>query len=178
MAIDPQNLIDAAWKARREGRHGDAERDLREAIKIARHKDLRIELIRALKALAHVVRDRDQDERALLLYEEAVALSREQQDHLLLADTVRHLGDVHRDADRLVEAERCYSEALSLYRAASAPPPLDFANAIRPAALLKEAVGDVETAKQLWSEARCFYETAGVRAGVEECERRLSRLDE
>lgn len=93
-----------------------------------------------------------------------------------LAHTVRHLGDVHRRAGRLIEADRCYSEALSLYRAAPQPPPLDFANAIRPAALIKEAAGDLESAKALWVDARRLYEIAGVQVAVDECGTRLSRL--
>lgn len=160
--------IDAAWQARREGRHGDAERELLQAIAVARRDGLWVELIRALKALAHVVRDLDQDGRALPLYEEAVALTWEHGDALLLAHTVRHLGDLHREAGRLADAERCYLEALALYRAAPAPPALDFANALRPLALLKHAQGDVEAARQLSSEARRLYKTAGVAVGREE----------
>ncbi len=173
---DANQLIDAAWQARREQRHADAERDLLRAITVAREAKVRRELIHALKALAHVVRDLGQDERAQPLYEEAVALCRQEQDALLLAHTVRHLGDLHRAAGRLDEADRCYSEALSLYRASPAAPPLDFANAIRPAALLKEAEGDVATARTLWQEGLCLYETAGIPQAAEECRRRLSKL--
>ncbi len=105
-----------------------------------------------------------------------MALSREEEDPLLLAHSVRHLGDVHRGAGRLVEADRCYSEALSLYRAVPAPSPLDFANAIRPMAFLKEAEGDVKVARRLWAEARPLYEAAGIRRAVDECDTRVSRL--
>jgi tetratricopeptide (TPR) repeat protein len=171
-----KQLIDAAWQARREKRHGDAERDLLQAITWARQANLRTELIHALTALAHVLRDLGQDERALPLYQEAVALCREEQDSLLLAHTARHLGDLHRRAGRLLEADSCYSEALSLYRAAEAPPPLDFANAIRPAALLREAEGDLKTARTLWLEALRLYDAVGVRDAADECSRRLSRL--
>jgi tetratricopeptide (TPR) repeat protein len=143
-----ESRIEAAWQARREGRHGDAERQLLQVITTSRRTGLRIELIRALKALAHVVRD--------------LGLSRAQGDALLLAHTVRHLGDLHRAAGRVADAERCYHEALSLYRASPAPPPLDLANALRPLALLKEGEGDVETARQLWSEAHVLYVAAGV----------------
>ncbi len=176
MAGNVGQLIDAAWQARREDRQGDAERSLLRAITLAREEHLRLDLIRGLKALAHVVRDLGDHERALPLIEEAVALSREENDPLLLAHSVRHLGDLHRAGGRLAEADRCYSEALSLYRAAPAPMPLDFANAIRPMALLKEAEGDVKAARRLWSEARSLYEAAGIRQAMEECDRRLSRL--
>lgn len=172
-----ENLIDEAWRARREGRQADAERGLLEAIESSRQFGSRVQLIRALKSLAHVVRDVAQDDRALPLYEEAVTLGRVEGDILLLAHTVRHLGDLHRDAGRLGDADRCYAEALSLYRTAPSPPALDFANALRPAALLKEHCGDEVGARQLWSEAQILYEAAGVQQGVDECSRHLARLD-
>ena len=128
----------------------------------------RRERIRELRAEA----DREAA-RAVSLYEEAVALCREEGDPLLIAHTVRHLGDLHRRARRLAEAEPCYAEALSLYRAAISAPPLDFANALRPAALLKELQGDRTGASVLWAEARSLYEAAGVQAGVDECARHL-----
>ncbi len=174
---DVQRLTEAAWQARREQRHGDAERDLVRAIELARRAGARRELIRALKALAHVVRDVGQDDRAAPLYEEAVELCRQEGDTLLLAHTVRHLGDLHRDAGRAEEADRCYAEALTLYRAAPAPPALDFANALRPAAMVKEAAGDIAAARTLWADALRLYEEAGVSRAVEECRRRVSRLE-
>jgi tetratricopeptide (TPR) repeat protein len=171
------DLIDKGWQARRESRHADAERILLEAIEASRQSGSRIQLIHALKGLAHVVRDVGHDERALTLYQEAVTLAREEGDVLLLAHTVRHLGDLHRDGDRLHEANRCYSEAVSLYRTAVSPPALDFANALRPAALMREHDGDDVGARQLWSEAKTLYQTAGVQPGVDECSRHLAGLD-
>jgi tetratricopeptide (TPR) repeat protein len=171
-----EDVIDAGWKARREGHHGEAERSLLEVIEITRRTGAKPQLIRALKALAHVVRDVGQDERALPLYEEAVTLSREEGDIGLLAHTVRHLGDVQMDAGRLAEADLCYREALSLYRSAASPPALDFANALRPAALLKERQGDRALARELWTEAKDLYEAVGVKRGVDECARHLTLL--
>lgn len=170
------DLIKLAWQARGERRYEDAKRGLLEAIKLSRQADSRLDLIRALKALAHIVRDQGQVDCALPLYEEAMALSRAEGDDLVLAHSVRHFGDLHREAGRIADAQRYYDEALSLYRAALAPPALDFANALRPAAMLKEAEGDIEAARQLWTEARLLYERADVRPGVEECNRRLSEL--
>jgi tetratricopeptide (TPR) repeat protein len=172
-----EDLIDEAWQARRQGRHADAERGLLEAIETSRQFGSRVQLIRALKGLAHVVRDVGQDERALPLYEEAVTLGREEGDVLLLAHIVRHLGDLHRGADRLDDANRCYLEALSLYRTTASPPALDFANALRPAALMREHYGDDAGARQLWSEAQVLYQAAGVQPGVDECSRHLAKLD-
>ena len=170
------DLIDDAWRARQGGRHADAERGLLEAIETSRRSGAKLQLIRAITGFAHVVRDAGHDERALPLYEEAVTLGREEGDSSLLAHTVRHLGDLHRSAGRLDDANRCYSEAISLYRTLASPPALDFANALRPAALMKEHDGDEAGARQLWSEARALYQAAEVQAGVDECSRHLARL--
>ncbi len=171
-----EDPIEAAWQARREGRLEDAEGDLLKAIEDSRRAGASLDVIRGLKALAHVLRDAGQHQRALPLYEEAIALSRERGDALLLAHTVRHLGDLHRDERRFDEAERCYAEALSLYRAAPSPPALDFANALRPAALLKEHRKDTLAARELWTEARALYHAAGIQAAVDECTRHLQGL--
>jgi tetratricopeptide (TPR) repeat protein len=120
------------------------------------------------------MRDLGNDERAVLLYEEAVGLSRAEGDPLLLAHTVRHLGDLHRRADRLTQADTCYREALALYRSADAADAGDVANALRPAALLKERQGDPDAARALWSEAKTLYAAAGIQQGVDECDRHLA----
>ncbi|HSR68263.1 MAG TPA: tetratricopeptide repeat protein [Acidobacteriota bacterium] len=171
-----RKVIEKAWQARRLGRLEDAERGLLRAIEMSRQSGARVDLIRALHSLGQVMRDLGQSERALPLCQEAADLSRQEGDDLLLAHTVRHLGDLHREAGRLEEADSCYQEALTLYGGAAQPPPLAHANALRPAALLKEDQGEVEAARQLWSQARRLYESAGVAAGVAECETRLSQL--
>jgi tetratricopeptide (TPR) repeat protein len=171
------DLIDAAWRARREGRYPEAERGLRDAIDASRRSGNGGQLVSALGKLAHVLRDLDRQDEALPVSEEAVRVSRSGGDGLLLAHTVRHLGDLHRDAERLAEADRCYEEALALYRAAPSPDPLDVANALRPAALLKLSQGQRSEARALISEARALYQKAGIDAGVDECSRQLERLE-
>jgi len=171
------DLIEAAWRARREGRHPEAERGLRQAVNASRQSGTGRQLVSALGKLVHVLRDLDRQDEALPLSEESVRVSRGEGDGLLVAHTVRHLGDLHRDAGRLAEADRCYDEALALYRAAEAPDALDFANALRPAALLRLSQDRRPEARALMSEARALYAQAGVDAGVEECARLLARLE-
>lgn len=171
------DLIAAAWRDRREGRHADAERGLRDAIDASRRAGNGRQLVSALGKLAHVLRDLGRDDEALPVSEEAVHVSRDEGDSLRLAHTVRHLGDLHRDAGRLVEADRCYGEALALYRAAPSPDALDVANALRPAAFLKLSQGERSAARALLSEARTLYQKAGIDAGVEECSRQLAQLE-
>ena len=54
---------------------------------------------------------------------------------------------------------------------------LDHANALRPMAILKEELGQVEEARALWRRARELYGAVGIEAGVAECADRLARLD-
>ena len=82
---------------------------------------------------------------------------------------MRHVGDHHRRVGRTEAAEACYDEALALYRDHEHPPKLDFANVVRPMAILKEDAGKVEEAKELWQEARDLYAEVNVQEGVDEC---------
>ena len=109
-------------------------------------------------------------------YEEAVAVARRSGDPLLLAHAIRHLGDTHRRARRLADAEASYDEALALYTAKDEPPTLAYANAIRPMAILKEALGETDEARLLWQRAKALYAAIPIPAGVAECEENLSRL--
>ena len=109
-------------------------------------------------------------------YEKAVAVARRSGDPLRLAHAIRHLGDTHRRARRLTEAEACYDEALNLYAAKDEPPTLAYANAIRPMAILKEALGETGEALHLWQQAKSLYAAVPVAAGVAECEKNLARL--
>jgi tetratricopeptide (TPR) repeat protein len=95
---------------------------------------------------------------------------------LKLAHTVRHLGDIYRHSKDHGRAERCYEESLEIYRSHPEAKPLDFANALRGAALLQEQIGRPQHAAQLWKEAEGLYREANVDAGVEEASRRLERL--
>ena len=94
-----------------------------------------------------------------------------------LDEAVRHLGDLHRDAECLDQADLCYDEALAIYRESSDRAALDFANALRPAALMKERQGDRSLARTLFAEARDLYREAGIDAAVRECSRCLARLE-
>lgn len=101
-------------------------------------------------------------------YDEAVAICRELGDPLELAHAVRHLGDIHHDARRPELAEACYNEALALYRQYGHAQPLNFANAVRRVAALKEEAGDHVQAAHYWLEAYDLYVTAGEPMGVAE----------
>ncbi len=169
-------LFRRARYARQTNRLADAHRELSDAVSLCRQAGLERDLVRALKALGQIERDRGRGNAARQLYQEAAALCREQGDLLGLAHTVRHLGDVHFDAGRLELARPCYEEALQLYRAHEPAPALDFANALRSMAIFQDALENREDAIRLWEEARDLYAAVNVQEGVAESGSRIERL--
>ena len=151
-------------------------RRLAEAVTLCREAGDDRELTTALRRLGHAEQDDDRIEAATARYQEAVAAARRTGDPLLLAHAIRHLGDAHRSARRLSAAETCYAEALAIYAEHPDPPPLDHANAIRPMAILKEALGQTDEARRLWQPAKASYAAVPVDAGVAECDENLRRL--
>lgn len=169
------DYLSEARQARSEDRPDDAQRAFQAALAAARSEGLRPEVIEALKGIAQLKRDQGDPGGALTLYREAVALAREE-DALQLAHTLRHLGDAHREAGHLEAASAAYDEALGIYRGEARAKPADVANAVRSLALLREAAGDVDGARQAWEEARDLYTRAGMEEGARECEDRLAAL--
>ena len=157
---------------------GQVRRFLVEAVAICRETGSQRELAVALGRLGHVEQDTGRAAAALAAFKEAASVARGTDDGALLAHAVRHVGDVHRHAGRLAEAEACYDEALSAYPHLNAATtvPLDYANALRPMAILKEELGQVAEARALWRRARDLYGAAGIEAGVAECADHLVRL--
>jgi len=89
------------------------------------------------------------------------------------AHTVRHLGDVYVQLENWSGAEGCYAEALEIYRSHPAERELDFANALRAFAVLKDRTGRQDESLGLWEEAGRLYRAQGIQAGVEECDRHV-----
>ncbi|MEO9131801.1 MAG: hypothetical protein ABI240_11400 [Sphingomonas sp.] len=94
---------------------------------------------------------------ALLQQRRAVSLRRDIGDPAALADAIRHLADILVAAGNAAEAAESITEMLTLYRATADAQPLDIANALRSAALHAEAIGDNETARAFWIQARERY---------------------
>ena len=94
---------------------------------------------------------------ALLQQRRAVALLRDVGDRAALAHAIRHLADILVADGQAGEAAESITEMLTLYRAAPDANPLDIANALRSAAVHAEAIGDNETARAFWIQARDRY---------------------
>jgi tetratricopeptide (TPR) repeat protein len=109
-------------------------------------------------------------------YAEAAQIYRAQNDPLAYAHIIRHIADMHLDESHHAEAKPLYEESLEIYRSNFDTKLLDLANAVRPYALLNENLGEFETARQLWQEARNLYASLRLEAGIHECEAHLAKL--
>ncbi len=69
----------------------------------------------------------------------------------------RHIGINHEYAGRLEDAEKYYDEALALYREHSTEDDLNYANAVRYPAVIKERLGKKGESAQLWEESHDRY---------------------
>ena len=110
-----------------------------------------------------------------------MVILREADDPLQLAHKIRHVGDLHRHCGRWDDADTCYEEAAALYRRHDRPGGLDYPNAIRPMAILKERLGDRQRALALWREARALYAAVDIEGidsqpALDECDRHVARL--
>jgi tetratricopeptide (TPR) repeat protein len=132
----------------------------------------------ALRNLGEKQRSQSGSDGGIAAYQEAIAIMRQQSVPLRLAHTIRHLGDIYRHAGDFDQAARCYDEALTIYRDQPDARPLDLANALRGAALLKERTGDAQHAIKFWEEAKNLYAAENVETGAAEGARRLERLRE
>lgn len=106
-------------------------------------------------------------------YAAALAASREHGEKAQVANVARHLGDIHRENGLNSEAKPLLEEALEIYRSRPDTKVLDFANALRPLALLHDSMGDHRSAQALWQEARTLYAAVRVMDGVRECDGHL-----
>ncbi len=171
-----EELIARAAQHRRESNFDHAAQEWAEVVELSRRADDIPTLVRALNGAAQIERDLGRNSEALLRYEEAVALCQKHRDQLLLAHTIRHLGDVRRHLGLEREAQACYEEALDIYRSEPSANPLDVANTLRPFAILKEKMGDIDGARAFWHEARGLYQSLGIDAGVVESSKHLALL--
>ena len=141
--------------------------------------DAQLARAQELRNLGEMQRSQPGSDGGVAAYQEAIAILRQHSVPLRLAHAVRHLGDIYRHAGDFDQAAHCYDEALELYRRNEGEArPLDIANALRGAALLKEKTGDAKTAIEFWEGARTIYAAENIEKGAAEGARRIERLRE
>ena len=164
-------LFQRADEARRGGRLDDAEQLLDEARMLSTN-DWTL-CGDGLCKQAQIKRDRGDLAGAIDLYEEAITVYKNDGEPRSLADCLRHLGDIQRETGDFIEAETHLLSALAAYKRFAECLPLTFANTYRPLALLNEAMGRPEKARDYWLDALALYRQADIAAGVAECQAHL-----
>lgn len=135
----------------------------------ARTSGDKLTLAKALKALGDIERRPPfLRETANETFAEAADLYRELGLPFEEAWVLRHIGINHEYAERLPEAEKYYDASLNLFRQHATADSLDYANAVRYPAVIKNRVGKRDESTQLWIEAVQRYDKAGISAGVAE----------
>jgi len=175
---DKQNVPDPATKKRIAKvleQHDEFHKridDAQRTVANAEAKNDKRLLADSLKALANILRRlpflRD---KANAVYERAANIYKEIGMPLEEAWVKRHIGINHEYAERLTEAEKYYHEALALYREHAAQDDLNYANAVRYPAVIKNRLGKREESRELWEEACRRYESVhehGLGEGVAE----------
>jgi tetratricopeptide (TPR) repeat protein len=109
-------------------------------------------------------------------YAEGAKLHSEQGEVLAYAHAIRHVADMYQEETNLAEAKPLFEDALKIYRSNLHTRVLDLANTVRPYALLQEMLGDADSARELWLEARNLYASLRIDAGVANCEEHLARF--
>jgi tetratricopeptide (TPR) repeat protein len=169
-----QDQFARGYRARREGRAADSRAIFLKAVRSAAEEGDRPSLAEALCGLGQAERDIGNLEAARHHYAGAAVLYRQIGPPARLADALRHEADILRESCLPVEAEPLYVEAEGIYRQQGEEAELDLANSLRGLALVYESSGRADASRSLFEEARSLYAKCDARAGVAECEEKLS----
>ena len=172
-----EELLRQAHSARAQENYGDARIKLTRAFELARENGDERSMGTLHAFTAQLERDEGRLGDALDHYRLALTkYQKSRADALTLSHVLRHVADVERELGLLALATTHYREVIEAYRSHPASEPLDMGNALRGFALLQEALGERGEAEEFWAHARSLYHRAGVREGVEECDRRMAAL--
>jgi tetratricopeptide (TPR) repeat protein len=134
----------------------------RQEVADARAANDKVRLAHALKQLGSIERRPPfMFEVAIRTFTEAAELYSELAMPLDQAWCIRHIGIIREYQERLEDAENSYDEALALYREHAVGNSLDYANAVRYPAVIKNRLGKREESTELWEEAHDRYRQVG-----------------
>ncbi len=114
-----------------------------------------------LNAAAYAARQEGRRDEALDLYDQAVNAFDAEGEPMRSAHALRHVADLQRELGNLDAARESIGTVVDLYEREPAEP-LERANAFRIAALVAEAEGRSDEARQCWDRAAEFYRESGV----------------
>jgi tetratricopeptide (TPR) repeat protein len=169
-----QEQFAKGYQARKENRLADSRAIFFKAVRSAAEEGDRPDLAEALCGLGQAEHGIGNLVPARHHYQGAAVLYREIGPPASLAYALRHEADIARELSLPTEAEPLYLEAEGIYRQLGARAELDLANTLRGLALAYESSGRADASRPLFEQARALYEKCNVRAGVAECEEKLS----
>jgi tetratricopeptide (TPR) repeat protein len=170
-----KELFARGYRARSENRLAESRAAFLEAVRKAAVEADRPSLAEALCGLAQAESGIGNPGAAGHHYANAAVLYRELGLPERLAYAIRHEADILRETGKLVEAEPLYLEAEEIYRQLGEQATLDLANTLRGLALVNGSAGKMGASKALWQEASDLYEKCKVKAGIGECDEKLSK---
>lgn len=110
-------------------------------------------------------------------YGEAIELLGQCDDRSRLVHTIRHLGNIYHEDGNMFAAEPLLAEAVNIYREIGDQASLDYANAVRSLAVFYEDIGKTDKALPLLHDAAKLYKAHQIKEGVDEMNRRITKLE-
>lgn len=127
--------------------------------------------------LANIYYDLGSNKKSLESYRNALSIAEVESEQEQIAHITRHIADVECEIGDLKSSKSHYEKAIEYYKKNVGNYSLNYANAIRGLAVLKEKMVDYSDAKKLWKEAMLIYQKLKIETGIKECVTRLKKLD-
>ncbi len=174
---DMEEHLRSARIFRNENRFNEAIMELDAALELCEEYKVNKEKRQTLSLLANIYYDLGNNKRSLESFKNALSLAEMESEEEQIAHITRHIADVECEIGDLKSSLNHYEKALKYYRSNMSKYSLNYANAIRGFAVLKEKTVDYSSARKLWKEAKSIYEKLKVETGIKECMARLKKLD-
>lgn len=174
---DMEEHLRSAKIFRNEYRFNEAIMELEAALELCEEYKVNKVKRQTLSLLAKIYFDLGRTKKSLESYKNALTLAEVDSEEEQIAHITRHIADVECEIGDLKSSRSHYEKALSYYRNNVSKYSLNYANAIRGLAVLKEKTVEYSDAKKLWKEAKIIYEKLKIETGIKECMARLKKLE-
>ena len=174
---DMEEHVRSARIFRNANRFNEAIMELEAALELCEEFKVNKQKRLTLSLLANIYFDLGRNKKSLESYERALSLAEVDSEVEQIAHITRHIADVECEIGDLKSSMSHYEKALKYYRNNVSSYSINYANAIRGLAVLKEKMVDYSDAKKLWKEAKSIYDKLKIETGIKECIARLKKLE-
>ena len=158
VVADMEEHLRSAKIFRNENRYHLAIMELEAALELCEEYKVNKEKRQTLSLLANIYFDLGRNKKSLESYKNALSLAEVDSEEEQIAHITRHIADVECEIGDLKSSLSNYQKALNYYKKNVSKYSLNYANAIRGFAYLKEKMVDYSDAKKLYKEAMSIYE--------------------